>query len=469
MTLTESRKPDETFAATPTALVPGWPPTTRPLADAIREVATVAAGTTGLPNCAAFDLLARRKPRLVSGCPLPMEGSTLEKVVTTLVGMDDSYIAIQGPPGAGKTFMGSRVIKELLDKYHWRIGVVAQSHATVENMLAAIVNAGADRSAVGKPDTQSSAASWTALKSARVRHFLDEHAGSGCVVGGTAWTFANADRIPRGGLDLLVIDEAGQFALAPTISVSVAAKRLLLLGDPQQLPQVSQGSHAEPVNESALGWLMVGHDTIPAEFGYFLAQSYRMHPTLCAKVSSFAYEGRLTSADPASARRLDGTAPGLDVVELDHSGNRTESPEEAAEVVAQVKRHLGLLWTNPDDPLTARPLDVNDVLVAAPYNAQVACVRASLDAAGLHGVRVGTVDKFQGQEAPIAIVSMTASSHGDVPRGMGFLLNRNRINVAISRAQWKTIVIRSNSLTSYMPSSVSGVLELGAFIGLCSG
>ena len=231
---------------------------------------------------------------------------------------------------------------------------------------------------------------------------------------------------------------------------------------------MSQGTHAESVNESALGWLMDGHHTIPGEFGYFLDKTYRMHPALCARVSTLSYDGRLTSADQASERDLNGVAPGLQVIELDHNGNRTESPEEAAEVVTQVRRYLGLLWTNPDDTTTPRRLDVNDILVVAPYNAQVACIQAALDDANLQGVRVGTVDKFQGQEAPIAIVSMTASSHGDVPRGMGFLLNRNRINVAVSRAQWKAIVIRSGSLTSYMPSNVDGVLELGAFIGLCS-
>ncbi len=468
VTLTESRKSPDTYADTPVALVPGRPPGATVLADAIHEVANSAARSTAMPSRAVLDLLARRRPRLVSGNPLPVEGSTLEKVVAALVGMTDSYVAIQGPPGAGKTFTGSRVIKELVEKHHWRIGVVAQSHAAVENMLASIVKAGTAPDLVGKAGTKSSSPSWTLITNRKEVRFLDDHVDSGCVVGGTAWTFANAAKIPRDSLDLLVVDEAGQFALAPTISASVAAKRLLLLGDPQQLPQVSQGTHAESVNESALGWLMDGHHTIPGEFGYFLDKTYRMHPALCARVSTLSYDGRLTSADQASERDLNGVAPGLQVIELDHNGNRTESPEEAAEVVTQVRRYLGLLWTNPDDTTTPRRLDVNDILVVAPYNAQVACIQAALDDANLQGVRVGTVDKFQGQEAPIAIVSMTASSHGDVPRGMGFLLNRNRINVAVSRAQWKAIVIRSGSLTSYMPSNVDGVLELGAFIGLCS-
>ncbi|HEX7739944.1 MAG TPA: C-terminal helicase domain-containing protein, partial [Marmoricola sp.] len=238
---------------------------------------------------------------------------------------------------------------------------------------------------------------------------------------------------------------------------------------PQQLPQVSQGTHAEPVDDSALGWLMDGRDTIPAELGYFLGASYRMHPALSAKVSTLSYDDRLGSAPDASKRLLEGIDPGLHVVAVPHIGNRTHSPEEAAAVVEQVRAHLGATWHDPDDATTPRPLGPADVLVVAPYNAQVSLIQETLAAAGLGAVRVGTVDKFQGQEAPVAIVSMTASSHGDVPRGMGFLLSRNRVNVAVSRAKWRAILIRSEALTAFMPSSADGVLELGGFIGLCSG
>jgi len=206
---------------------------------------------------------------------------------------------------------------------------------------------------------------------------------------------------------------------------------------------------------------------LPAAHGYFLAESFRMHPALCAKVSTLSYAGRLHSAPPAARRDLDGVAPGLAVVEIEHEGNQTESVEEAAEVVAQVRTLLGATWTDPDDPSTPRPLAARDFLVVAPYNAQVALIRRALDTAGFTATKVGTVDRFQGQEAPVAIVSMTASAHGDVPRGMGFLLNRNRVNVAVSRAQWRAILIRSSVLTSFMPTSVDGVLQLGAFIGLC--
>lgn len=462
--LTESRKTADTFSDLPVALVPGMPPNTGKIEAAVNEVAGRAASAAELPEGSVFDLLVRRPPRTTSG-GLPSGGSTIENVVAALTDMPDSYLAIQGPPGTGKTYTGSRVVKELVERHGWRIGVVAQSHAVVENMLAAVVKSGLSPTCVGKGKTESDSPAWTPLTN--VAKFLDDHVDTGCVVGGTVWDFANENTVARDSLDLLVVDEAGQFSLASTIAASVAARRLLLLGDPQQLPQVSQGTHAEPVDESALGWLMDGHDTIPAELGYFLGESYRMHPALCRKVSTLSYDGRLRAAPAAGERLLDRMEPGLHVIEIAHTGNRTQSVEEAAAVVEQARAYIGLEWSDPDDATSPRALRADDILVVAPYNAQVTLIRESLDKAGLRGVRVGTVDKFQGQEAPIAIVSMTVSSHGDVPRGMEFLLSRNRVNVAVSRAQWRAVLVRSASLTSYMPSNVSGLLELGAFIGLC--
>ncbi|WP_454296466.1 TM0106 family RecB-like putative nuclease [Salana multivorans] len=466
--LTESRPATDTFDQLPVALTPGRPPRINGLEAATHEVGVAAAAAAGLPDLAVVDLLLRRPPRTARAA-LPSDGSPVQNIVAALTSMADSFLAVQGPPGAGKTYTGSRVVKELVERHGWRIGVVAQSHAVVENMLRAVVSAGLDPALVGKTDpkdrTRTEPPAWTSVPG--LGPFLAKHAGTGCVVGGTQWDFVNTGRVQRGELDLLVIDEAGQFSLASTIAVSVAAKRLLLLGDPQQLPQVSQGTHAEPINESALGWLTDGHDTLPPELGYFLGETYRMHPDLTAVVSRLSYEDRLAAAAPAAARRLEGTAPGLHVVTVDHAGNQTESPEEAAEVVRQVRTLLGSTWVDPDDSATPRPLAPGDVLVVAPYNAQVSLIRAELRRAGLDGVRVGTVDRFQGQEAPVAIVSMTASSPADAPRGMGFLLNRNRINVAVSRAQWCAILIRSAALTSFMPASTEGFIELGGFIGLC--
>lgn len=471
VTIVESVPSGQEHTLMPVALVPGRPPETGDIEQAIKEVCTGAAFAPVLPTGAALDVLVRRRPRLRTGASLPSSGDIGADLVAALLAMDDSYLAVQGPPGSGKTYTGSRVIKELVEEHHWRIGVVAQSHAAVENLLGALVKAGLDPGLVGKSKNSTPDPSWTALKDKAPERakFLAEHSGTGCVLGGTAWTFSSEKSVARGELDLFVVDEAGQFSLAPTLGASVSTQRLLLLGDPQQLPQVSTGKHAEPVDESALGWLMGEHDTIPPEYGYFLDKSYRMHPHLCEKVSVLSYDGRLTSAPRASGRHLDGVQPGLAVVPVEHVDNRTESKEEADAVVDEVRSYLGRTWRDPDDGSSARPLAASDVLVVAPYNAQVALIRRVLDKAGLTDVRAGTVDKFQGQEAPIAIVSMTASSHGDVPRGMGFLLNRNRINVAVSRAQWRAVLIRSQALTTFMPTTADGLLELGAFVGLCSG
>ncbi|MET0976624.1 MAG: C-terminal helicase domain-containing protein, partial [Leifsonia sp.] len=232
-----------------------------------------------------------------------------------------------------------------------------------------------------------------------------------------------------------------------------------------QLPQVSQGTHPEPIDRSALGWVAAGHDVLPREFGYFLAESRRMHPAVARPVSRLSYEGALRSHPSAADRLLDGLEPGLHREPVVHSGNATESPEEAERVVAIVNSVVGLHWRSSPDA-AGRPLEPADVIVVTPYNAQLALVRSALDQAGLPEVRVGTVDKFQGQEAAIAIVSLAASSAADVPRGMEFLIMKNRLNVAISRAQWAAFLVYSPELTEYLPITPQGVAELSAFIRL---
>lgn len=370
---------------------------------------------------------------------------------------------MHGPPGTGKTFTSAAVIARLVNRHHWRIGVVAQAHAVVENLFRDVIAADVPADAVAKKPHGDNAC-WTELSEKEYPDFLDQHTGTGCVIGGTAWDFANPVRIPPGSLDLLVVEEAGQYSLANTIAVAPAAHNLLLLGDPQQLPQVSQGTHPEPVDTSALGWLVDGHHTLPAELGYFLDCSYRMHPAVCAAVSRLSYDNRLRSVDDVTAaRHLDGQEPGVHVLLVDHDGNATDSPEEAQVIVAEIRRLLGAAWT---DERGTVPLGQDHVLVVTPYNAQVVTMRRYLDAAGLTDVRVGTVDKFQGQQAPVVFISMVASSVDDVPRGISFLLNRNRLNVAVSRAKYAAVIVRSAALTEYLPSTPAGVVELGAFLAL---
>ena len=451
----------------PMALAPTPGPSTASIEAAIHDlVADVADGLPALPARPAIDLLRRVPPRTRT-LPLPRPedvSGTTESIIDAVLDLDGSYLAVQGPPGTGKTYTGGHVIAALAAQ-GWKVGVVAQSHAVVENMLRAVNDAGLPAEQIGKKaqDRHPADAVWESLPSGRHATAFHDRQPGGFVVGGTKWDFTSRDRVPNGGFDLLVIDEAGQFSLADTIAVSTAARNLLLLGDPQQLPQVTQGRHPEPVDRSALGWLVDGHDTLHDELGYFLARTWRMHPVLTAAVSRLSYEDRLTAVPQTAQRSLDGVPPGLRTVAIDHVGNAVSSPEEAAAVVAEIRGLLGRSWTDG----TTRPLTGNDILVVAPYNAQVWTVRRALEAAGIADVRVGTVDKFQGQEAAVVLVTTCASSADEVPRGMEFLLNRNRLNVAVSRAQWCAVIVRSTHLTDYLPTRPETLAELGAFIGLC--
>ncbi|MEO8261002.1 MAG: TM0106 family RecB-like putative nuclease [Pseudolysinimonas sp.] len=423
-----------------------------------------------LPGEASLDLLRRIPPRMRSGTLAPVGDDTAAAIVDSLLRLDGSYLAVQGPPGSGKTFVGGLVIGKLVRR-GWRVGVVAQSHEVVENLLRRVLAGGAPAERVAKRAPSSgyaAAVDWTVLgTSDEVAGFVSGHREVGYVLGGTAWDFSNPAKVPRGELDLLVVDEAGQFSLANAIAVGVSARNLLLLGDPQQLPQVSQGLHPEHVDMSALGWLSDGHDVLPDELGYFLAESWRMHPALCAAVSDLAYEGRLRSREPETLqRRLDGIEPGLHPVPVSHDGDAVESLAEAEAVVELVQRHLGLAWTDPELGRVDDALRPSDIIVVAPYNAQVQLIRRLLDEAGLVETPVGTVDRFQGQEAAIAIVSLTASSADDVPRGLSFLLLRNRLNVAISRAKWAAYLVHSPALRHHLPHSAEGLAELSAFIRL---
>lgn len=462
------KRGDDSYEEFPVALTPDEPIRTKGQREALSDLARTVGGTLPeLPRNAALELLRRAAPRLqgLDSLPpvAPHGGGYVEAITKAVAALERSYLAVQGPPGTGKTHVGSHVIANLVAQ-GWKVGVVGQSHAVVENMLrAAIVKAGVPAEQVAKK-TDESEVPWEFRTDQDVARLLAEEPG--CLVGGTAWTMTGSN-VPADSMDLLVIDEAGQFSLANTLAVCKAAKRLLLLGDPQQLPQVTQGTHPEPVDESALGWLSKGYATLPPDFGYFLADSWRMHPDLCRAVSELSYEGRLEAASAAGGRHLDGLPAGVECVRVPHRGNSTLSVEEAEEVVRQIQRHLGLPWTESPDA-APRSLEESDILVVAAYNAQVQKIREHLHAEGLDSVRVGTVDKFQGQEAPVVIVSMACSAVSEAPRGMEFLLNRNRLNVAISRGQWRAVIIRSPELTNFMPSKPEALEELGAFIGLCS-
>ncbi|GLI27664.1 hypothetical protein ARHIZOSPH14_19060 [Agromyces rhizosphaerae] len=462
----------EPWRVLPTALAPSAPPSAGAQKGAIAEWARdLVATLPDWPRNPAADILRRVPPRTKRGA-LPAVADPVASVTEALLDLDDSYLAVQGPPGTGKTYVGSHVVARLVAEHRWRIGVVAQSHAVVEHLLARIVEAGLDDALVAKapkdPDAPDPA--FTPIAKNGVGEYTRAHEASGYVVGGTAWDFANLGRFGRRSLDLLVIDEAGQFSLASTIAVGVAARNLLLLGDPQQLPQVSQGIHPEPVDGSALGWVADGHDVLPPEFGVFLAESRRMHPAVAESVSVLSYEGALHSHGSAGLRAIEGVEPGLHPLPLAHQGNATESPQEAAEVVRLVGSLLGRAYTEAHvgapSAAESRPLEQADLIVVTPYNAQLALVRQALDEAGYGDVPVGTVDKFQGQEAAVAIVSLAASSAAEVPRGIDFLLLKNRLNVAVSRAKVAAYLIYSPGLLDYLPYTPDGLTQLSGFIRL---
>ncbi|MGL5929935.1 MAG: AAA domain-containing protein, partial [Dermatophilaceae bacterium] len=325
-------KQGEEHAELPAALVPSDVIGTGPIDAAIAEVAEQVRRTGVLPESAAVDVLLRRPPRLARGASLPPVGTGEERhadaVAAALLAMRDSYVAVQGPPGTGKTHVGAQVLAQLVER-GWRIGVTSQSHAAVEHLLTRVVAAGTPSHLVAKEPRATADPVWTALgKADELAAFAAARSadGTGYVVGGSAWDLTNTARVRRGQLDLLVVDEAGQFSLAKTLGVAVSAQRLLLLGDPQQLPQVSTGIHAEPVDASALGWLLGGEAVLPATRGYFLETTWRLHPALTAPVSRLAYAGQLRSAEHVTgARRLEGVEPGLHVRLVDHRDNSTWS------------------------------------------------------------------------------------------------------------------------------------------------
>lgn len=402
----------------------------------------------------ALDLLMRREPSLKHGRLLAVDGDDyLPALINAVENLDRSVLAVQGPPGSGKTYLGSRTIAHLVAQGK-RIGVVANSHSAVENLLAGCVEAGISGEQVAKQKKtgETGIKPWTtpsaypALANWRTRQ------QGGYVIGGTAWTFC-ANKILEGDFDYIFIDEAAQFSLVDAIAIAQGSKNMVLLGDPQQLTQVVQAVHPGGVDNSALGHYMGEQAILDVEHGFFIEVTRRMHPAVNKPVSWLAYEGRLHSHADASLRSISGTTPGLNLVPVEHLGNSSNSEEEVAKVLeltAQLSAKVG----------------EDEVLIVAPYNAQVDSIRDALDAAGFNQVQVGTVDKFQGREAMAVIISLAASSAEDAPRGLEFLLDRNRMNVALSRAKTNSYLVYSPTLIRSRFTSVEDVKAVSRLAGL---
>lgn len=445
----------------PRAIVPNGAVDTAKIRAALRRFAQSIndRGAEGTHYQAARDILFRTFPRISGQAPgdllhgAHIDGETVKSLAARLT---RSYLFIQGPPGAGKTYHGARVIVDLLRRGK-RIGVTATSHKAIENILhevELVAHAEHVRFAGLKQSSDKSHAFRSRLPLPCVVDITDKF-GRGekpdpadtnvCLVGGTAWLFSRPEHEQQ--FDYLVIDEAGQMSLADALACSTAARNVLLLGDPLQLAQVSQGTHPEGCGTSVLEHLLGEYATIPPPRGVFLEQTRRMHPDVCGFISEVVYDNRLESHDSCALRRIDApliSGTGLRVHSIEHEGNSQRSTEEADWIARSVAEMLiGGVFTGSDG--VQRDLSPADFLVVTPYNAQVSAIRSAFQNDGLP-VRVGTVDKFQGQEAPVVFFSMATSTGEDIPRSLDFLFSRNRLNVAISRAQCLAIVVASPRL-----------------------
>jgi predicted RecB family nuclease len=416
-------------------LHPDWPLDPKPIPGALRDVIADQCGPRAYR--AVDDLLSRSAPRLKTG-PLMPVADPVAGTISAVAAMDETVLPIQGPPGTGKTYVTARAILSLVRKGA-RVGVTSNSHEAIRNVLMGCLSA----LELDDPDLTLDLVHKTGSKDdgypddcpVRRTTSNDEAAGGLHVVGATAWFFSRDDNVQA--FDWLFVDEAGQVGLANMVAMGRAARNIVLVGDPRQLPQVIQGAHPEPANLSCLDWMLGEHATVPPDCGIFLPISRRMHPEVCRFISDQVYEGRLASHPDTAHQRVSGTQfpeAGAFWVPVSHEGNAQISMEEVAAIQAATSELLRGTWTEKDG--STRPMQQTDIIVVAPYNAQVNALRDALP----DGIRVGTVDKFQGQEAPVCLVSMTASSAEETSRGMEFLFSLNRINVAVSRAKGLALV-----------------------------
>jgi uncharacterized protein len=402
-------------------------------------------GVTGDGDyAAARSLLLRESPR-TGGQPLIVPGETvLAGAMRIAPALQAGVLPIQGPPGTGKTHVGARMIATLV-KAGKRVGITANSHTVIRRLLdevvAAAVEIGVSIHCVQKWD-KGIVTDCIRMADDNTEVFDALH-GLCQVAAGTAWLWARPEA--QGCVDVLFVDEAAQMSLANVLAVSQAAPTLVLLGDPQQLEQPTQGTHPDGTGVSALDHILQGHQTIAADGGLFLGETWRLHPRICDFTSELFYESRLVPIAGLERQAIRSTVAiqgsGLRYLPVVHQGNQNSSPEETEAIATLFAGILSGSTTWVDRNGIERPVTMEDILIIAPYNAQVFDLKARLP-----GARIGTVDKFQGQEAPIVIYSMTSSSHADAPRGMNFLYSLNRLNVATSRAKCLSILVSSPAL-----------------------
>jgi uncharacterized protein len=417
---------------------------------------------TDQPSRVSMALLARERPRFVEGYA-PVDGLFSDDLESTLrwVGqLDESYVAVQGPPGSGKTYSGSHIIHALI-KSGKRVGITAMSHAAIDNLFDATYEVFAEKGELSELRAlrRGTKPKIGALDGVRYAPSGNDAEGATYnLVAGTTWLWARPQMRPF-PVDVLVVDEAGQLALADAVASANAAKNLILLGDPLQLSQVAQAEHPDGSGASVLEHILGEHATLPDHQGVFISETRRMHPDVCRFISNQIYEGRLSSHE-SCAQQATQFGTGLRWLEAHHTKRATESPEEADVVVAQVTAMLGTPWVNQRGERAA--LRAQDFMVVAPYNDQVRLLRQALDRTpSLREVQVGTVDKFQGREAPVVFFTMTTSSGEDMPRGPEFLFSRNRLNVAVSRARCLAYLVCTEDLLNSRARTIDEMRLIG--------
>ena len=446
-------------------LLPDWAIQTQPIQRAIQAVLQDQIGPAA--NQVAGDLLSRSAPRFTGDSPLgrPYEG-TVEQMIATVSAMDQTLLTVQGPPGTGKTYVTSRSILSLVGRGQ-RVAVSSNSHEAILNVLigcAEVVESGEMGLSPDQVLIVHKGGRSQTRKDPRIRTVTsnaDRQIAEGHIVGGTAWLLCR-EELGDKPFDYLFVDEAGQVSFANLLGMTRCAHNVVLVGDPCQLPQVIQGSHPYPADQSCLEW-MLGEDRLVSEDrGLFLGESWRMHPALCRYISEQFYEGRVHAHPSTSQQQI--TAPGFPEagafrVDVSHENCSQESEPEVTAIQQLTEHLLKGEWT--DRKGTTRPIRERDMVIVAPFNAQVNALQAALP----KGIRVGTVDKFQGQEAAIALVSMTSSSGEDAPRGFDFLLSRERINVALSRGKALSLAVASPRL---LEAHCSTVQQLRLVNALCA-
>ena len=444
------RGPKREGESLPRALIPGGPWITTAQRAALARLGRELLEPTG--RYEALRGILRRD--------LPLGGESvhtndLDELKALVSRLDETHLFIQGPPGSGKTYTGARLIVHLLREGR-RVGICAPSHKAIHKLLGEVEAVAATEAFVFRgikrgDDEESTYEGQFVTTSSDIGAVLDPEVR---LVAGTAWLHSREELDST--LDFLFVDEAGQVSLADALAVGTAARNVVFLGDPLQLAQVSQGVHPGGTGCSVLEHLLGEATTVPPERGVFLERTWRMHPAVCSFVSEVVYDGRLEPAPGRERQSITGVGAGLRYVPVEHEGRSQAAPEEAEAIAAEVERLLGATFTDAEG--RTRPLRHEDVLVVAPYNQQVRCLRAALP----ETVRVGTVDKFQGQEAPVVLYSTTSSSGDEVPRGLEFLFSRNRLNVAISRAQCLAVLVGSPRLLDVRTRSVDQVRLVNA-------